>query len=442
MVPMSSRRRAVVEGVRAPRLSLAIVLSICVGACSQEDPTFGSGFRPVDHDPGTGAGTGASGGDSSGLGGGTPSGLGSGGGAGSSAICSAAGPFPDPEWPEGDPLDHGLDPVKVELAAQYAGAHKSNCLLVIRHGVLVFERYWQGTDRDTKVKSWSVGKSYASTVAGLALDHGALGDVNDSVADYVPELVGSAKEPITLHHLMAMASGLYMDLVADNAGITGAPDMTQRALDWEVTHPPGVLWEYNNHAVQLMEPVLRNATGMYADEYARQHLWGPIGMDAEWMKDDVGHPALYMNVLASCRDHARFGYLFLKRGCWNGTQVLSEAWVDRATAPSQNMSRGYGYWWWLNGETPTLDSTDFSVLPGGSLHPFAPDDAFCAVGLGSQVIEVIPSLDMVVVRFGTAPQDDWWLWLHPLQLLEALLADGKQLVHNGVLTRVLDAVTY
>jgi CubicO group peptidase (beta-lactamase class C family) len=209
-----------------------------------------------------------------------------------------------------------------------------------------------------------------------------------------------------------------------------------------VSNPPGLLWEYNNHAVQLLEPVIRHATGMYGDDYAQQHLWGPIGMDAEWMKDDVGHPALYMNVLASCRDHARFGYLFLKRGCWDGLQVISEAWVDIATSPSQNMSRGYGYWWWLSGETPTLDSTDFSELPGGSLHPFAPDDAFCAVGLGSQFIEVIPSLDMVVVRMGTAPHDDWTAWLQPFQLIQDLLEDGKQILHNGVLERVLDAVVH
>ncbi len=354
--------------------------------------------------------------------------------------CQAEGPFPAPHWQPGDPQSHGLDPSKLELAAQYASENKSNCLVVIRNGELVFERYFQGTTPETKVKSWSVGKSYASTVAGIALDRGDLSSVHDPIADYVPQLAGGPKAPITLHDLMSMASGLYMNLMADNVGITGAEDMSLRALEWDVTHPPGQLWEYNNHAVQLLEPVIRSATGKYADAYAQEHLWEPLGMNAEWMKDKVGHPAMYMNVLASCRDHAKLGYLFLKRGCWNGRQVVSEQWVKTATSSSQAMSPGYGYWWWLSGESPTLDSTDFSELPGGSLHPFGPDDSFCAVGLGSQVIEVIPSLDMVMVRMGTAPQDDPLAWLTPLKMLQALVEDGKQVVHNKVLELVLDAV--
>ncbi len=354
--------------------------------------------------------------------------------------CYAEGPFPTPHWQPGEPQANGLDPSKLELAAQYASQNKSNCLVVIRHGQLVFERYWQGTTPDTKVKSWSVGKSYASTVAGIALDRGDLHSVHDSIADYVPELEGGPKAAITLHNLMSMASGLYMNLMADNVGITGAADMSKRALQWDVSNPPGQLWEYNNHAVQLLEPVIRSATGSYADDYLQEHLWEPLGMNAEWMKDKVGHPAMYMNVLASCRDHAKLGYLFLKRGCWNGRQVVSEKWVETATTSSQPMSPGYGYWWWLSGESPTLDSTDFSELPGGSLHPFGPADSYCAVGLGSQVIEVIPSLDMVMVRMGTAPQDDPLNWLTPLKLLEAMMNDGKQIVHNKVLELVLDAV--
>ena len=201
-----------------------------------------------------------------------------------------------------------------------------------------------------------------------------------------------------------------------------------------------MLWEYNNHAVQLLEPIIRAQTGMAADDYAREHLWEPITMDAEWLQDQVGQPALYQNVLASCRDHAKFGYLFLHRGCWDGTEVVSEEWVDTATQSSQEISPGYGYWWWLSGETPTLDSTDFSELPGGSLHPFGPDDSFCAVGLGSQFIEVIPEHNMVVVRMGVAPHDKPDALLTPLQTLQALLEDGKQIVHNNILEQVLNAV--
>jgi CubicO group peptidase (beta-lactamase class C family) len=353
--------------------------------------------------------------------------------------CKVAGPYPLSEWPIGKPSNHEMDPVKLQLAADYAGENESHCMVVIRHGHIVGEWYWGDTTESTKVKSWSVGKSYASTVTGLAIDRGAIESVHDAVGLYLPEWEGTPRGEITIHEILAMASGLKFDLMADNLGMVLSSDMTQKALDNPLVKEPGTVWEYNNHTVQIMEPVLFNATGMYADEYIDQHLWQPLGMDAEWAADKSGHPAMYMNVKASCRDHAKFAYLFLKRGCWDGQQIISEEWVETATSPSTPMNQGYGYYWWLNGGHPTLDSVDFKPK-AHDLHPFAPDDAFCGVGLGSQFVEVIPSLDMVVVRMGPAPQDNPTFKGKPLKLLEALIEDGKQIVHNGVLKRVIEAV--
>ncbi len=346
--------------------------------------------------------------------------------------------WPIPSWTEAAPEDHGLDPAGLQEAADYAEAHGSHCMVVVRHGAVVGEWYWGDTTVDTLVKSWSVGKSYASTVVGLALDRGDLGSLDDFVADYVPEWLGTDKDVITVRDLLGMTSGLELKLVADNVGMVLAPDMSAKALAAPLVNPPGLLWEYSNHTVQVIEPVLRAATGVAAHVYAEQHLFAPLGMTAEWATDAKGQPAMYMNVKASCRDHARFGYLFLRRGRWGDQQVLSEAWVDQATSPSTSMNQGYGAWWWLNGGEPTLDSVTFADK-GGILHPFAPEDAFCAVGLGSQMVEVVPSEDLVVVRMGPAPQDDPAFKGAPLDLVGALLLDGKQEVHNGVLERVLDA---
>ena len=82
---------------------------------------------------------------------------------------------------------------------------------------------------------------------------------------------------------------------------------------------------------------------MPAHEFAATALWEPIGMDARWEQDDQGHAAMYMNVRATCRDHAKFAYLMLKDGCWDGEQVLSKAWIEQATSPSSPHNRGYGY---------------------------------------------------------------------------------------------------
>ena len=132
-------------------------------------------------------------------------------------------------------------------------------------------------------------------------------------------------------------------------------------------------------------------------------------------------------------------YFFLKKGCWNGERVLSSSWVEEATSPSTELNRGYGYWWWLNGHAPVLDSVTFEPHGEEMLHPFAPEDAFCAVGLGSQMVEVIPSEDLVIVRIGPAPHENINAWANQ-EVMDRLMNDGKQIVHNGVLERVLGAL--
>ena len=304
--------------------------------------------------------------------------------------CEADAPYPSPEWPVGAPEDHGFDAAALESAAAHAQLVQSQCLLVVRHGAIVFERYWMDTDEATKNKSWSVAKSYTSAIVGIALAKGDLGDLDDSVAEYLPELAGSAKESVTLRHLLTMTAGIYADLIDDMVGLFTAPDMTDKALAIELSGEPGATWQYANAAVQMFEPIFRAAVGVSADEYAHEHLFERIGMDAEWNKDMAGNPSLYMNVLASCRDHAKFGYLYLRDGCWDREQIVPKAWVVESTEPSTELNRGYGYYWWLSGGEPTLDFIDSTPLARGTLHPGGPDDSFCAVGLGSQVIEVVP----------------------------------------------------
>ena len=365
---------------------------------------------------------------------------GGGGDTGDPSSCLAEGPFPAPDWPVGDPAAHGLDPAALEDAAAYAEANDSSCLVVIRDGHLVFERYFMDTDADTLVKSWSVAKSYSSALMGIALERGEIGSIDDSIADYLPQFSGTDHATVTLRHMLSMTTGMYESLIEDMADMFYAEDMTALAVSVPVSAEPGSEWRYSNVAVQLLEPILHVASGTEAHVYAQEHLFSRIGMNATWMKDPAGNAAMYMNVLASCRDHARFGYLYLQRGCWDGEQVVPEAWVEASTTPSTELNQGYGYWWWLSGGTPTLDLIDASVLPDETLHPYGPDDSFCADGLGSQTIEVIPSQDMVVVRMGRAPLED--IEGNPLPLFPILemLDDGKMRTHNGVLERVLSAI--
>lgn len=355
-------------------------------------------------------------------------------------VCESDPFVPTQNWTVDRPENHGLDPVKLELAADYAAQNDSDCMVVVRHGAIVGEWYWGSHAPFDKSKSWSVAKSYASTLVGLAIDHGFIGGVDDPIGEYIPELIGTDKEFISIHDVLSMTSGVRFDLIEDNLLMAYADDMTQRALDNPVENYPGAKWEYNNHTVQLSEPMIRNATSMAADEFAEAYLWEPLGMDARWEKDGQGQAAMYMNVKASCRDHAKFAYLMLKEGCWDGEQIISREWISTATEPSSQLNRGYGYWWWVNGEAPVLDSVDFSPH-SGILHPQAPSDAFCGAGFGSQMLEVVPSEELIIVRFGPAPHENINYWIEQNGvLMDAMENDGKQIVHNGVLSRVLDSI--
>jgi CubicO group peptidase (beta-lactamase class C family) len=353
--------------------------------------------------------------------------------------CPTDETFPAPTWSTGLPEDHGMDPNRLALAAAIAGKSESNCMVVIRHGTIVGEWYWQDTEPTTQVKNWSVAKAVSSAVVGVAIDRGDLESVDQSAADYIDEWADTAHADIRIKDLLSMSSGLRFDMIADNVTMPLADDMTRLAVESPVDNPPGALWEYNNHSVQSIEAVLRSATGMAPDSYADKHLFEPIGMSVDWKRDAVGQPAMYMNANASCRDNARLAYLYMQDGCWDGERILSESWIRESTSPSTSMNRGYGYWWWLNGEEPLLDSVTLEDK-GRMMHDFAPHDAYCGVGLGNQFVEVIPSLDLVVVRLGTAPHDDLAAWADPVGLYEELITDGDQVLHNEILSLVLDAV--
>jgi CubicO group peptidase (beta-lactamase class C family) len=212
---------------------------------------------------------------------------------------------------------------------------------------------------------------------------------------------------------------------------TFAQNHSEFALDRTLAKTPGSEWIYNNAAVQVLEPAFRGATGMSIEEYAQAHLWSKLGMSATWAHDQAGNPTAYASVLASCRDHARLGYLYLHGGRWGSEQVVPSDFVTTALTPSQSMNRAYGLLWWLNGETPALDAM-MAPFPG-RLVPFAPPDHFAARGFGNQFIDVFPSEDLLVVRFGADPLVGFDL--------AALASDQRFEKHDAIVKPVLEAIT-
>ncbi|MBN2199113.1 MAG: serine hydrolase [Candidatus Aminicenantes bacterium] len=296
-------------------------------------------------------------------------------------------PWPTLEWAFSSPEARDMDDAELERAFAYAESHRSKALLVTRHGYIVKERYAYPWDRHSTNSGYSVAKSFTSCLIGMLIDEGKIAGLDQRASDFIPQWRGTAHNAITIRHLLSMTSGLYTTTVSDYLELLAAPNQTLFALNLPLEASPGSHWEYSNAAVQVLSEVILKASGLQAKDYARERLWSVIGMwNADWMTDDAGNTLTYQSVIASAREFAKFGYLFLRRGRWVSRQVVSAGWVDQSAVPSQNLNRRYGFLWWTNAD--------------GDFWVDVPADAYAAVGAFNQRIYVVPSLDLVVVRLG------------------------------------------
>lgn len=279
--------------------------------------------------------------------------------------------------------------------------------LVVDDDELVYERYFGGAARDARQTSFSVAKSFVSTLVGIAIDEGLIGSVADPVTDYLPELAERDLrfERITLRDLLAMASGIrYQEQSlplpwGDDVNTYYGTDLRDLALhETEIERPPGQVWLYNNYNPLLLGLVLERATGMSVSGYMATRLWQPLGAeaDATWNLDseDAGFEKMESGLNARPIDYARFGELFLHGGLWNGARIVPRVWVRSATAAdtTTDPASDYQYFWWIDTERPRR---------------------FYALGNLGQYVYVAPDAGTVIVRNGAdwGVDNDTWLGL-------------------------------
>jgi CubicO group peptidase (beta-lactamase class C family) len=239
-----------------------------------------------------------------------------------------------------------------------------------------------------------MAKSVTSALIGIALAEGAIPSVDVPMTTYFPEWAGTPREAITLRHVLHMESGLDWLEDYDPTSLASSqivqmvatqPDQLAYAAGRPARVPPGTAFNYSSGDTMLLSAVLAQATGMAPDDYARQKLFGPLGIDQiDWWRDAAGHTLTYCCVDTTSRDFARFGLLYLRGGAWGPTQVVPAAWVDASLTDTAATYERYGYQWWLR------------PSGSGTVPPY-----FAALGHDGQFTYVIPSLDLVVVRNGT-----------------------------------------
>jgi CubicO group peptidase (beta-lactamase class C family) len=279
----------------------------------------------------------------------------------------------------------------------YLQATDTLALVVVHKDRLVYERYFSGADRLTRQTSFSVAKSFLSTLVGIAIDEGLIGSIDNPVTDYLPELARRDPrfEQITLGDLLAMSSGLRYEEQGlplpwgDDINTYYGTDLRALALgEAEIVGPPGAAWHYNNYNPLLLGMALERATGMSVSHYMATRLWQPLGVevDATWSLDSEGSgfEKMESGLNAAPVDYARLGLLFLHKGEWNDARIVSEEWVRAATAADAtgDPAEDYQYFWWVDVDRP---------------------GRFYALGNFGQYVYVAPDADAVIVRFGR----DW-----------------------------------
>jgi CubicO group peptidase (beta-lactamase class C family) len=338
--------------------------------------------------------------------------------------------FPTPPIPAGDdpsprPAGAELDLPAPAVATAAGGAALDGFLrrtetlafLVVHDDRMVYERYFGGADRRTLQTSFSVAKSFVSTLVGIAIDEGLIHSVSDPVTEYVPEL--AKRDPrfdrITLRDLLAMSSGIRYEEHSlplpwgDDVNTYYGTDLRDLALsETEIERPPGQQWLYNNYNPLLIGLVLERATGMSVSEFMATRLWQPLGaeFDASWSLDSEGDgfEKMESGLNAAPVDYARFGELFIHNGEWNGTRIVSEEWVRAATAADAtgDPAEHYQFFWWIDTERP---------------------GRFYALGNFGQYIYVAPDARTVIVRNGRDWGVDNGTWLAAFREIADRLAE-------------------
>jgi len=318
-------------------------------------------------------------------------------------------PWPTRHWPRAE-LDPRVD--REQLARLFDRAfgatepedlERTNAVVIVQHGAIVAERYRPGVDPDRAFISWSMAKSITSCLVGILVRDGKLDIFRPIPVQEWP--AGDPRRRITIDQMLRMVDGLrfreaehlgdgsvryYPENESDVIPMlfgAGKDDVAAFAATLPYQAEPEARWNYNSGASNLLARLVRetldtDAAGLRA--FMQRELFDRIGMTtADPRFDAAGNFIGSSSCYCSARDFARFGYLYLRDGMWDGERILPEGWVDYSRTPSAQSDGLYGAHFW--------------VIPG-SLGLF-----YCSGAFGQRIL-ISPKLDLVVVRLGvTAP---------------------------------------
>ncbi len=253
-------------------------------------------------------------------------------------------------------------PLVIPGVDDYLAKQRAAGIVILQDGQIRFEKYGLGFGPSGRWTSFSVAKSFTSTLVGAAIQDGYIKSLDDKVSQYIPGLKGSAYDDVSIRQLLTMSSGVkwnedYEDPNADVAKFNNAEP--EDGLDATVSymrhlpraHPPGEVWHYNTGETNLIGVLVSSATKKPLAQYLQEKVWQPAGMEAPatWLLSKTGHEIAGCCLQAATRDYARFGLFVLSGGKAGGKQIVPADWFAQATVKQKDIGtpgKGYGFQWW------------------------------------------------------------------------------------------------
>jgi len=308
-------------------------------------------------------------------------------------------PWPTKSWLVSTPEEQGMESGSLARLIDNVGSYKQDSLLIIRHGKIVAEAYYAPYIADISHDLRSVTKSIVGTLTAIQLKKGNLASVDDPVMDLFSDKpvqhADDRKKAITIQHLLDMTSGIewFERLYTPDETLMKmyrSPDRTGFVLNQPMAGAPGASFNYAGGNPYLLSALINRKSGQNALDFATKELFEPLGIkSAKWGTVDAqgvtnGEAGLFL----SPHDMARIGYLYLHEGMWDGNRIIPSSWVERSRAGPVTATFGYRYanlWW--------------SMPEKG---------AYMARGRHSQLILVLPKLDIVAVMTGVLRDDEFY----------------------------------
>jgi CubicO group peptidase (beta-lactamase class C family) len=276
------------------------------------------------------------------------------------------------------------------LFEDYLKINNTVAFIIIKKDTIVYEKYFDGYDKESIVPSFSMAKSVVSMLIGCAIDDGLIQSIDEPITNYLPEFKKNGFEKVTISHLLNMTSGInfnesYYNPFGNAASIYYGRNLKKEMLKLKLNPKNTNSFSYSSGDTQLLGLILEaSLKGKKISNYLEEKIWKPIGMEynASWSLDKKnGLEKTFCCLNSVALDYAKLGRLYLKKGNWNGKQILSSEWIEKTTK-SENNKSGVWYYqnhWWIS------DKEEMS---------------FRAEGILGQYIYVNPKTETIIIRLG------------------------------------------